>query len=150
MASAVDELDMESHAIAYLKTIGRLTALVPVDMISGKLRRKLVAGDTALRVRRIGGLAVDSQGWLVRYRLQVDAFATTELEAFEIAKIADAELRGLAGVLLAEQTIEGTTIAAAVVTEAGKDLAILNSPDPDSDLERYLFGSVLYAHPATT
>lgn len=139
LAQEVPELDLESIVIGHLKTVTPLIAVVPADMISSKLRRALSPGDKALRIRRFGGLGVpDTDGWLVRYRLQADAFADDELDAFAIAREADVALRSL----------EGQTIGGAVITRVLKDLAFNNTPDPDSDLARYLFGTVLYAHPA--
>lgn len=135
------ELDVETLALGWLKADAAVTALVPAAMISGRLRRALGPDDVALRLRRIGGLPTEqAAAHLGRYRLQVDAFAPTELEAFALAAAADVSLRSLAG----------TSGDGIVVTAAAKDLALTNSPDTDSDLERYLFGVVLYAHAETT
>lgn len=133
------ELDLETVVIAHLKADAAVLALVPAGMISGELRRALGPDDVALRVRRIGGLPTEqSAGHLGRYRLQVDAFAATEHEAFALAAAADVSIRAL----------EATSGDGIVVTAVAKDRAITNSPDPDSDLARYLFGVVLYAHAA--
>ena len=135
------ELDVESLVISWWKADAAVTALVDESMISGALRRELGPDDSALRVRRIGGLPTDAEvTHLGRYRLQVDAFAPTELEAFALAVAADVSIRSL----------ESTSGDGIVVTSARKDLALTNSEDPDSDLARYLFGVVLYAHAAAT
>lgn len=133
------ELDLETLVIAHLKADSDVTAIVPEEMISGRLRRELDPTDFALRVRRIGGLPTEqAASHLGRYRLQVDAFAPTELEAFTLAAAADVSIRSL----------EATSGDGVVVTAVVKDLALTISPDPDSDLARYLFGVVLYAHAA--
>lgn len=141
------ELDAETIVIGHLQTVAELTELVPADNITGKLRRGSPAatgwnaGQPALRIRRIGGTPTeDETTWLRRYRLQFDAFAGTELEAFAIARAAEKHTRAM----------RGQTIAGAVFTQVGSDLPMDNRPDPDSDSERYLFGLVLYAHPRAT
>lgn len=135
------ELDVETLALGWLKADAAVTALVPAAMISGRLRRALGPDDAALRVRRIGGLPTEqAAAHLGRYRLQVDAFAPTELEAFALAAAADVSLRSL----------ESTSGDGIVVTAVRKDLALTLTEDPDSDLARYLFGVVLYAHAAAT
>lgn len=131
------ELDAEALVIAFLKTRSSVTDLVPAASISSKLRKGWTASEPALRIRRIGGLPTEQVAQhLGRYRLQVDAFAETEPAAFAIIAAADLELRRM----------PSSSFADAVVTAVRKDLAVSNSPDPDSDAARYLFGAVLYAH----
>lgn len=134
----VAEVDIETVAVDWCKADPTLTALVPPAMIGGRFPRALRPGDTALRIRRIGGPALDNTGWLVHYRLQVDALGPTELEAFAVAAAADVTLRRL----------QGQVHLGVVVTAAGRDLAISNLPDPDTDLPRYVVGIALDAHPA--
>jgi len=132
------EIDSEALAIGWLKSYPALVELVDVEMISGRLRRALRHDDAAVRVRRIGGLPTEQQtARLTRYRLQVDAFAPTEEDAFELAATADVALRSL----------DGETRPEGFVSAVRKDFAITNSPDPASDLSRYTFGIVLYATP---
>ena len=129
--------DFEVIAVDHLKADGTVTAVVDADQISTKLRRPWQAGDVAIRVRRIGGLQTEgSSARLKRGRLQVECFAPTETVAFDGCAKAVASLLGL----------EGTTSDDDVVTAARQDLGITNSPDPDSDAERFLAGVVLYGH----
>lgn len=135
------ELDAEALAVDFLKSRAAVTALAPAASIATKLRRGWQAGDPALRVRRIGGLPTEQTAQhLGRYRLQVEAFASSSVDAFALAAAADLELRKM----------PASSYPGAVVTAVRKDLAIVNSPDPDSDSERYLFGAVLYAHASTS
>lgn len=140
MTDLYAELDAEELVVGYLKGRGDLTALVPAASISTKLRASWRAGEPALRIRRIGGLPTENVAQhLGRYRLQIEAYAGTEGDAFAIAARADLELRRM----------PASSFPAAVVTDVRKDLALRNEPDPDSDSERFLFGAVLYAHART-
>jgi hypothetical protein len=133
----VTQVDAETLTVQHLQSATTVTGLAPATDISTKLRRGWVAGDPAVRVRRIGGLTTeDVAAHLGRYRLQVEAFAGTELAAFTLASAAFDALRALAG--------QANDFG--VVTAVGNDLGLTNSPDPDSDSARYLFGVVLYAH----
>lgn len=130
------EPDFEVLAVDALKAAGAVTALVPADAIATKLRASWRAGQPALRIRRIGGLPTEQAAQhLVRGRLQIEAYAGDEGDAFAIAQQADLALRAMPG-----------SYPGAVVTAVRKDLAFTNSPDPDSDSARFLFGVVLYAH----
>lgn len=141
MTDLYAELDAEALAVDFLKGRPAVTALVPAAAIATKLRRGWQAGEPALRVRRIGGLPTEQVAQhLGRYRLQVEAFASNTVDAFALAAAADLELRRM----------PASSFPGAVVTDVRKDLAIVNSPDPDSDSERYLFGAVLYAHAAAS
>jgi hypothetical protein len=140
MMPPAEDLDLESIAITYLKAQPTMVALVAALQMGSSLHRTWAAGTSALRIRRIGGIPTEQAARrLRRYRLQVDAFAGTELAAFAVAARAKALLEGL----------EATTTGGAVITAVEEDLAVANVGDPDSDSERYLFGVVLYAHPAT-
>lgn len=131
------EPDFEAIVVGYLKSLDSVTDLVPADSIGTRLRRDWSAGNPAIRVRRIGGLPTESvTQHLARGRLQIEAYAGTEIDAFAIAQVVDVELRRIAG-----EAFDG-----AVITSSAKDLPIANRPDPDSDSERFLFGVVLYGH----
>lgn len=131
------EPDFEVIAVAHLQADAAVLAVVAADSIATKLRRPWQAGDVALRVRRIGGLPTEnSAGRLKRGRLQVECFAPTEPVAFAGCSAAVASLLAL----------EGTTGDDVVVTAAAQDLGMTNSPDSDSDAERFLAGVVLYGH----
>lgn len=135
------EPDFEALAVGYLQGIETVTDLVPADSIGTRLRRGWSAGQPALRIRRIGGLPTESVAQhLTRGRLQVEGYAETEAEAFAIVAAVDVELRRMP-----DETFDG-----AVVTSSAKDLPIVNSPDPDSDSARFLFGVVLYGHSIAT
>lgn len=149
MTDPAEAQDLEAAVVTYLKTLTRVTELCPADRISTRLRRAWSdVNDPAIRVRRIGGLPTEATAnHLRRYRLQIDVFAVTETTAFAIATRVEAAVLGLAGQTLAppDPTADTRSI---VITESATDLAMANSPDPDSDAERYLWGAVLYAHPA--
>ena len=137
MPDQYEELDVEGLVIGYLKGRAAVTALVPADSISTRLRRGWQAGEPALRIRRIGGTPTEAVAHhVVRYRVQVEAFAETTVEAGALARRVDLELRRMP-----EDEFPG-----AVVSDVRKDLGISDVGDPDSDSERYLFGAVLYAH----
>jgi len=132
------EPDFEVLAVGALKAAAAVTALVDADAIGTKLRARWRAGQAALRIRRIGGLPTEQAAQhLIRGRLQIEAYAGDEADAFAIAQQADLALRAMPG-----------TYPGAVVTAVRKDLAFTNSPDPDSDSARFVFGVVLYAHGA--
>ena len=128
--------DVEDLTVAYLRTVAGVTALVPVDDIATKLRSTWNDSLPALRVRRLGGIATSDSNHLARFRLQIDAFAGDEATAYAIAAAAELALR----------TMPDATHPGAVVTKYVSDLGITNTPDPDSDAARYLFGAALYAH----
>lgn len=135
-------VDVETLAITYLAQVDALTDLVGEDGVADALPREWNAGDRFVRVSRIGGLpdALDTPGWLDRARLQVDAFGADGADAFEIASIAVRALKELPS--------SGWTPEGAVVTATAQDLGLTSSPDPGTDAARYLFGMVLYVHPA--
>lgn len=136
MTELLEEPDFETIAISYLKSRTTMTELVPAEWISGKLRTGWRAGQSALRIRRVGGLPTEGEvGVLARGRLQVEAFAGDEDTAGAIARRADVELRRM------PTELEDETVTISAVR---KDLPISNVPDPDSDSARYLFGTVLY------
>lgn len=135
------EPDFETMAVQWLAGRSNVTALVPATAIGTKLRQGWKAGDPAIRIRRIGGLPVDSRAKaLRRARLQVEAFAGEELDAFAIIAVAELELGRMP-----TGTFTGATITATAI-----DLPIANLPDPDSDSARYLFGTVLYGRSTAT
>lgn len=141
MPDQYEELDAEALVIDYLKGRAAVTALVPAAAISTRLRRGWQAGEPALRIRRIGGTATEATAaHLVRYRVQVEAFAGTTADASALARRVDLELRRM----------PASSFPGAVVTDVRKDLGISDVGDPDSDSERYLFGAVLYAHAVTS
>lgn len=131
-------VDAETLAVAYLKTVTAVTALVGADGISTRLPRDWEPGDRHVRLTRIGGLPTDIIGYLDQARIQVDAFGADEGDAHALA----------GQVLLAFRRLEssGFSHAGAVVTGVDQDLGLANSPDPDTDAARYLFGVVLYVH----
>lgn len=135
-------VDAESLAIAYLAQVSTLTALVGADGVGDALPRDWNAGDRFVRVTRIGGIPdpLDTPGWLDRARLQVDAFGADGSDAHDLA--------ALCLLALKELPSSGWTFEGAVVTATSQDLGITNAPDPDTDAARYLFGMVLYVHPA--
>lgn len=131
------EPDFETIAVSWLKDSAEVLVVVPANMISTKLRRPWQVGDVALRVRRIGGLPTENAtGHLKRGRLQVECYAGDEDTAALGARLAVARLLELAG------TDDGET----TITAAAIDLGLANTPDPDSDAERFLAGVVLYGH----
>lgn len=135
------EPDFEVIAIGYLAGLEAVTDLVPADSIGTRLPRGWSAGAPALRIRRIGGLPTERVAQhLARGRLQVEAYAESEDEAFAIASLVDVELR----------RIPDEPFAGAVITSSAKDLPLSNTPDPDSDSARFLFGVVLYGHSIAT
>jgi hypothetical protein len=135
-------VDAETLAVAYLKSVADLTALVGVEGISTELPRDWVAGDAYVRLSRIGGTPADSVGHLDRARIQVEAFGATGEDAFSIAGEA----------LLAFRLLPGSSFdyAGAVVTGVDQDLGLSSQPDPETDAPRYLFGVVLFVHPVPT
>lgn len=139
-------IDLETLSIEYLSARPALLELLggDGDLVSGRLRRGWQAGELAVRLTRIGGTPVDHLGHLDRCRLQVEAFAGDDLEAYAIAARALAELRTLEG-----QKVE-VGGARGVVTAVEQDLGLRRQPDPITDAPRYLFGAVLYGHPVAT
>ena len=128
--------DIEDLTVSYLRTVAGVTSIVAVDDIATKLRSSWTAATPALRVRRLGGIATSDSNHLVRFRLQIDAFAEDEATAYSLAAAAELALR----------TMHEATHPGAVVTKYVSDLGITNTPDPDSDASRYLFGAAIYAH----
>lgn len=132
------ELDIESIVIgAALADVDYMAAIGAGTGVGTRLRREWTSADPAVRIRRVGGLPHDRTGWTVDYRLQVDTFAATEPEAFALAVETARWLDGLAG----------RTVAGAVIAGVDHDIGLANSPDPDSDAERYIVGVTLIAHP---
>lgn len=135
------EPDLEALVIDYLFVRSQADPpnFLPSDNISGKLHRALGPQDVAIRVRRIGGTPTENvTGHLVRARLQIDAFAPSESDAYAFAAIALRELRKLPS----SDYVSADAVVTAVEVTAG----ITASPDPDSDLSRYRFDALVYGH----
>lgn len=88
-----------------------------------------------VRVVRIGGVPTIAQH-LDPARLQIDAWGTTKYQARTVAATTQAALHAMVGV-----HNEG------VVTAVEDDLGLSWSPDPETDVARYVFGVVMYIHP---
>lgn len=132
------EHDYEELAVELLKGTTRVTSLLDgPEWISTRLRRAWDATIPAIRVRRIGGLPTEDRvAHLSRARLQIEGYAPDEDLAWHLTAAALAALRDLGpgkhnGVM---------------VTKVGQDLALTNSPDPDSDAARYVCGVVFWGH----
>lgn len=137
-----DELDLETLAIGYLADLADVSALLDGDgsKVAGRLPRGWQALDRAVRITRTGGTPVDHVGHLIRARLYVEAFGASDLDAYAIAVRVLARLKDL----------EGQTVAGAVFTATDQDLGLRRDPDPMTEAPRYVFGVVLFAHPAAT
>jgi hypothetical protein len=127
-------IDGEALAVAHLKADATLDALV-----GNRVSTELPAGFLAegrLQVEGEHGLPVDADtSHLQRVRIQVKAFGETKEEAFDVAALAYASLRGAVG-----------SHALAIVTRVTQYIGLRWSPDPETDIPRYLFGLVLYCH----
>ncbi len=133
MPEYVTPVDAETIAIGYLTDADELSADV-----SGRLPPGFRRGDSHLRIVRVGGVARD-HGWLDRARLQVDAYASDEIAAFELAAVALRLLLELPAAVDPD---------VAVVTDVRQDLGLRNAADLEHDgAPRYLFGVVLSVHP---
>ena len=127
-------VDGEALAVAHLKADATLDALV-----GNRISTELPADFTPqgrLQIEGEHGLPVDADtSHLQRVRIQVKAFGATKEQAFDVAALAYASLRGATG-----------THALAIVTRVTQYLGLRWSPDPETDNPRYLFGVILYCH----
>lgn len=139
-------VDAETLVVAYLEDLdaailGGPGPTPPTIPVSTKLHRDFKAGDRAIRLTRIGGLPLaGSRGYVDRARIQVDVFGADEADAAEVAGRALAALQDLPE--------SDFVFSKAVVTAVVQDLGLASVPDPDTGADRYLFGVVLYLHPA--
>lgn len=89
-------------------------------------------------VRRVGSTFVDGTGRLERVRLDVDAYAATEVEAAELIAWAVAATYDLGDASFVHD--------AGVITDTGVDLGPLNVPDPDTGTAHYVATVALFGH----
>ena len=134
--------DIESVLIAYLKTDGAVTALVPASRISAELRRQFSAEETYLQLFRTGGApdGDDIPGHLDQPSIQINAFGGDRAEAWDLT----------AEVIRALTQAPAATHDGAVITRAARILGPFWSPDPDTDAPRYIFGFTFTVHPSAS
>lgn len=89
-----------------------------------------------IRLQRIGGR---TEAWrhLERARIQIEAWADSEVPAWELAATVQAVIKDA----------EVTTHDLGVVTFVGEALGLRNLPDPETLTPRYLFDALIYIHP---
>jgi hypothetical protein len=130
-------VDAEVLLVAYLRADSGVAALVDT-----RVSTELPAGfraETRVQLFRTGGVPdpSDVAGHLDRPSIQINAFGATKGQAFMVA----------AETIRAVIAAPKATFAGAVVSHATRVLGPIWSPDPDTDIPRYILGVVLWIHP---
>ena len=134
--------DVEAALVRYFREDPHVAALTSGN-VAGELPDNF---DTAnelpfLRLFRVGGNFVDGNtGRLERARVQLDCWARTKAEAFDLANVT---------VRCAFDLAAGIDVAGLVFTDVRVELGPTWSPDPETDLPRYLLTLAFFAHPRT-
>lgn len=137
--TAAPQIDAETLAVGYL------AQSAAGDLCSGvatALPRGWTPDDPRLRVTRLGGLPDprDPIGHVNRARLQIDAFAPSSSDAYELAAQALADLENLPS--------SGFETPGVVVTAVRQSVGIARQDDPRTGGPRYFLEVILYAHRA--
>lgn len=90
-----------------------------------------------IRVTLSGGSPV-VRGWLHSFRFNIEAWATSKEEAFELLIEAGSVL---------ENGLDGAQVSEGVVTSFTQETGLTWSPDPSTNTARYLVGFVGHIHP---
>lgn len=135
-------VDLERVAVAHLLLDADLVAFATSDGVSVELPEDLDRhrGERLpyLRLFKLPGSYVDDETAVLEAgRLQFDAWGATKAEAFDLAQLA-------VRALLEAQDV---THEGAVVTRVNLDATPFWSPDPETDLPRYIFTATVFAHP---
>lgn len=127
-------VDVERLLVAALRADAELAAIVDTR-VSTELPGSFVA-DQRLKLSRVGGSDLDGAGYLDRALVQLDAYGATKGEAFEVAATALAALFRARG-----------AHAGAVLTRVERVSGPAWSPDPETDIPRYLATVAVTVHP---
>ena len=127
-------IDVERALVAFLQEDpdlaalhgGRVSTEVPKDAILPRLR-----------ISRVGCIP-DTDGWIDRPRIAIEAWANSKAEAWELASTSLAVLQA---------RLPAAPLAEGVVTDVRPDTGLAWAPDESTELARYTFAVSITAHP---
>lgn len=129
-------VDAEGLAVNWLVSSADLAEVVG-DRVSTELPASFAA-EARVQLFRVGGVpADDGPQHLDRPNLQVNAFGPTKAQAWAVAALVVRRM------LAAPRGVHDQ----GVVTKAHRVVGPTWSPDPETDIPRYVLGFVLHVHP---
>lgn len=114
-----------ASAIVQIAGAGKVSTEMPSDPVFPRIRLTLTGGTPEVR------------GWLFAPRVNVEAFADTKEVAFDLIATAIDEA----------EKLTNTQRAGMVISFCEQETGISWSPDPFTDVPRYLVALVLFVHP---
>jgi len=127
--------DVESAIVNFLLSKTSITDIVGSSGVSTIFPKEVSL--PRLRINLAGGIPIVKR-WLYGPRINVEAWAETKEEAFDL--MAEA-------IYVLEHELVGAQIDEGVVTGCEQETGISWSPDQTSNYSRYFVGIVVYIHP---
>jgi len=129
--------DIETIVVQFLNDSASIAAIAGADCASTELPPNATL--PRIRVRLSGGSPV-VQGWLHAPRVQIEAWAESKVQAFDLFTEAAYVL---------ENGLNGALFTEGIVTSFAQETGLSWSPDPATNTPRYLGGFVAHIHPNT-
>lgn len=129
--------DVEALLVGHLNEQQTIISIAGVDRVS----TEIPAGAEMPRIRlTLTGGSPEIPGWLHSPRVNIEAYADTKTEAFDLI---------VAAIEAAEQ-LSNTVRDGIVISSCEQETGLSWSPDPFTETPRYLAAIVLYVHPDPT
>jgi len=126
--------DVEAMLVEHLNSAPGVTELAG----AGKVSTEMPADPQLPRIRvTLTGGSPQIPGWLHAPRVNLEAFAETKAEAFDL----------IAAAVEAAEALTDTIAGGMVINLCEQETGLSWSPDPFTDTPRYLVGLVLFVHP---
>lgn len=126
--------DVEAMLVSYLAADSAVIAAVGANAVS----TEIPPGATMPRVRiTLTGGSPEIPGWLHAVRVNVEAFAETKPQAFDV----------IATVVERTEALTNSRRSSIVISLAEQETALAWSPDPLTETPRYIVGMLLVVHP---